>query len=133
MKLSRKRLREIIKEELEVILTDDEAVELFGSAIENSLTEQQPPAPPEPEAAAAPKLTPLGRKTITRSQQATGERERAKAIQKGTTMGDVTGKERAIMVDIEKILTAVAEKDDLNLCKGPLQNVLNVIRKKVKV
>jgi len=132
MKLSRKRLREIIKEELEVILTDDEAAELFGSAIENSLTEQQPPAAPE-EAPAAPKLTPLGKKTITRSQQATGERERAKSIQKGTTMGDVTGKERAIMVDIEKILTAVAEKDDLNLYRGPLQNVLNVIRKKAKV
>ena len=30
MKLTKAKLRQIIKEELEVILTDDEAVELFG-------------------------------------------------------------------------------------------------------
>ena len=131
MKITKQRLRQIIKEELQVVLTDDEAVELFGDAIETSLTEQQPTTPVA--AAEAPKLTPLGKQAISKSQQATGERERAKAIQQGSTMGDVTGRERAIMVDIEKILTAVAEKDDLNLYKGPLQNVLNVIRKKVKV
>jgi hypothetical protein len=31
MKLTKQRLKEIIKEELEVVLTDDEAAEMFGS------------------------------------------------------------------------------------------------------
>jgi len=38
MKITKQRLREMIKEELEVILTDDEAVELFGNyMLENRL------------------------------------------------------------------------------------------------
>ena len=34
MKLTKQRLKEIIKEELEVVLTDDEASELFGDQLQ---------------------------------------------------------------------------------------------------
>jgi hypothetical protein len=39
MKISKDKLRELIKEELEVVLTNEEAQELFGDNIENQLTE----------------------------------------------------------------------------------------------
>jgi|TARA_R110000824_G_scaffold22464_9_gene82216 hypothetical protein len=41
MKISKTKLRQIIKEELEVILTDDEAVELFGEYMSENLREAQ--------------------------------------------------------------------------------------------
>jgi hypothetical protein len=43
MKITKQKLRDIIKEELEVILTDDEASELFGDQVEN-LSEMEEPA-----------------------------------------------------------------------------------------
>ena len=52
MKLTRAKLREIIKEELEVILTDDEAAELFGANFATptkplTLPKQEVHTPPE--------------------------------------------------------------------------------------
>ena len=41
MKITKNRLREIIKEELEVTLTNEEAGEIFGEAVEAQLEEQQ--------------------------------------------------------------------------------------------
>ena len=52
MKLTRAKLREIIKEELEVVLTDDEAAELFG---ENFAATRKPVTPPEQETPSPPK------------------------------------------------------------------------------
>ena len=43
MKIAKQRLKEMIMEELEVILTDDEASELFGDQVEN-LSEMEEPA-----------------------------------------------------------------------------------------
>ena len=39
MKLTKQRLKEIIKEELEVVLTDDEALEFFGEELQSQLEE----------------------------------------------------------------------------------------------
>jgi|1_EtaG_2_1085319.scaffolds.fasta_scaffold36552_2 hypothetical protein len=76
----------------------------------------------------------LGTKLVTRQQQAKGEFERSKKIRGGETLGqDVTNKERAILVDVEKILTAIAEKDDLNKYRAPLQSIMNLLRKKTGV
>ena len=41
MKTTKQQLRQIIKEELEVILTNEEAGELFGEAVEAQLEEQE--------------------------------------------------------------------------------------------
>ena len=40
MKITKQRLKHIIKEELEVILTNEEAGELFGEQVEDQLNEQ---------------------------------------------------------------------------------------------
>ena len=39
MKLTKQRLKEIIKEEIEVILTDEEAIEFFGEELQGQLEE----------------------------------------------------------------------------------------------
>ena len=41
MKTTKSQLRQIIKEELEVILTNEEAGELFGEGVEAQLEEQE--------------------------------------------------------------------------------------------
>ena len=41
MKITREELKQIIKEELEVILTNEEAGELFGEGVEAQLEEQE--------------------------------------------------------------------------------------------
>lgn len=66
----------------------------------------------------------LGAKSISRSAQAAAEKQRAKDISTGASLGDVTSKERAILKDVEDILTKIAEKDDLNKYRNQLQNLL---------
>jgi len=57
MKLTIAKLREIIKEELEVILTDDEAAELFGEALG---AETPPPAKAPKQSARAQRMAKAG-------------------------------------------------------------------------
>ncbi len=71
----------------------------------------------------------LGAKTLSRSQQAAAEKQRAKDIASGDSLGDVTSKERAILKDIEDILTKIAEKDDLNKYRAQLQALLKKMLK----
>ena len=70
--------------------------------------------------------------TVTKSNLARAERDKSKAIARGDTLQDVTGKERAILKDIEKVLTYIAEKDDLNSYRAPLESLLGRILKKAK-
>jgi hypothetical protein len=76
------------------------------------------------EAPEAHALKGFGSSTATKSAQARGGLERAKAIAKGDTLGDVNNKERAMLVQIEKALTGIAEKDDLVKYRSVLQSVL---------
>mgnify|MGYP003990520049 CR=1 FL=1 len=66
----------------------------------------------------------LGSNSISRSTQAAAQKKRAKDISSGASLGGITNKERAILQDIEKFLTKIAEKDDLAKYKGALQAIL---------
>ena len=74
----------------------------------------------------------LGRGTITKTALAKAEREKSKNIAKGDTLQDVTGKERAILKDVEEILAYIAEKDDLYRYKAPLESLLGRLLKNSK-
>ena len=132
MKFSTARIKEIIKEELFYR-------EFYrnASSTENhdSLNEigGAPAGAPSAQTPVKQKTGPLGQKLVTKSQQARGEREKGMAIQKGETLGDVTDKERSILVDVEKILTAIAEKDDLNKYRTILQTTINTLSKKAGI
>jgi hypothetical protein len=110
MKIDRKYLKELIQEQIN---------ELAGAPTQGE----------EPEA--APKR--LGAQSISKAQHAKAELEKSKGIQKGDVAAQVTNKERAILQDVEKLLTAIAEKDDLIKYKGALQQVVNVLRKRAGV
>ena len=64
---------------------------------------------------------------LTKGAHARGEKERAVHLASGETLGDITNKERAILVDIEKILTQVAEKTDLVKYRPMLQAFLKKV------
>jgi hypothetical protein len=66
----------------------------------------------------------LGSNSISRSTQAAAQKKRAKDISSGASLGGITNKERAILQDVEKFLTKIAEKDDLAKYKGALQAIL---------
>jgi len=71
----------------------------------------------------------FGSGTVTKQAQAKGELERSKAIAKGDTLGGVDNRERAMLVQIEKTLTDIAEKDDLIKYRSALENVLKNLLK----
>jgi len=71
----------------------------------------------------------FGSGVVTQQAQAKGELEKSKAIAKGDTLGGVDNKERAMLVQIEKILTDVAEKDDLARYRGALETTLKNLLK----
>ena len=71
----------------------------------------------------------FGSGTVTKQAQAKGELERSKAIAKGDTLGGIDNKERGMLVQIEKILTDIAEKDDLVKYRSALENVLKNLLK----
>tara|TARA_A100001515_G_scaffold142216_1_gene140544 strand:+ start:746 stop:1183 length:438 start_codon:yes stop_codon:yes gene_type:complete len=71
----------------------------------------------------------LGATTMTRAKQATVARQKGKDIASGDTLSGIDNRERAIMVDLEKIIAAVAEKDDLVKYKTALQSIVDRIRK----
>jgi len=71
----------------------------------------------------------FGSGTVTKQAQAKGELERSKAIAKGDSLDGVDNRERGMLVQIEKILTDIAEKDDLIKYRSALQNVLKNLLK----
>ena len=71
----------------------------------------------------------FGSGMVTKQVQAKGELEKSKAIAKGDTLGGVDNKERGMLVQIEKILTDIAEKDDLIRYRSALQTVLKNLLK----
>jgi len=71
----------------------------------------------------------FGSGMVTKQAQAKGELEKSKAIAKGDTLGGVDNKERGMLVQIEKILTDIAEKDDLVKYRTTLQTVLKNLLK----
>ncbi len=66
----------------------------------------------------------FGSKTVTKQAQAKGELEKSKSISKGDTLGDVTNRERSMLVQIEKVLSDIAEKDDLVKYRTTLETIL---------
>ena len=71
----------------------------------------------------------FGSGMITKQDQAKGELERSKAITKGDTLDGVDNKERAMLMQIEKIMTNIAEKDNLVKYRSVLQTVLKNLLK----
>jgi hypothetical protein len=71
----------------------------------------------------------FGSGMVTKQAQAKGELERSKAIAKGDTLGGVDNRERGMLVQIEKILTDIAEKDDLTKYRSALEAVLKNLLK----
>jgi|TARA_R110000824_G_scaffold382288_1_gene575450 hypothetical protein len=118
MKIDRKYLKGLIQEQInELSSAQREAEGAFGADKEASLADTKS----------------LGSATMTKAQHAKAELEKSKGIQKGDVAAQVTNKERAILQDIEKLLTAIAEKDDLIKYKGTLQQVVNILRKRAGV
>ena len=75
----------------------------------------------------------IGTTGVSRSAQATMARQKGKDIASGDALSGVDARERAIMVDLEKIIAAVAEEDDLVKYKSALQAVVDKIRKSAGV
>jgi len=71
----------------------------------------------------------FGSTRVTKQAQAKGELARSKAIAKGDTLDGVDNRERGLLVQIEKILTDIAEKDDLVKYRTALQTVLKNLLK----
>tara|TARA_Y100000310_G_C20558742_1_gene751939 strand:- start:845 stop:1171 length:327 start_codon:yes stop_codon:yes gene_type:complete len=74
--------------------------------------------------AEADALKGFGTKTATKSAQTKAVYDRSKAIAKGDTLGGVDNRERAILMQIEKVLISIAEKDDLIKYRPTLEAVL---------
>jgi len=70
----------------------------------------------------------LGTQTVSKSKQATLARQKGKDIASGAALDGIDSRERAIMVDLEKIIAAIAEKDDLVKYKAALQTVVDKLR-----
>jgi len=81
------------------------------------------------EQEATPQRQALGTQTVSKSKQASLAQQKGKAIASGDALGGIDNRERAIMVDLEKIIAAIAEKDDLIKYKSALQAVVDKIRK----
>jgi len=75
----------------------------------------------------------LGAQAVSKSKQAMLARQKGKDITSGEQLGGITARERSIMVDLEKIIAAVAEKDDLVKYKSALQSVIDRLRKSAGV
>jgi hypothetical protein len=72
----------------------------------------------------------LGVKTLSKGDMARGERDRGAAIAQGNILQGVNSKERAILADVEKVLTKVADITDLVAFRPQLEALLNKILKK---
>jgi hypothetical protein len=66
----------------------------------------------------------FGTGTVSKSAQAKAELEKSKQIASGDALDDVDTRERAMLLQIEKILTDVAEKDDLAKYRPAIEQML---------
>ena len=71
----------------------------------------------------------IGGSAVSRSAQAGIARQKSKDIASGAALSGIDNRERAIMVDLEKIIAAIAEEDDLVKYKSQLQAVVDKMRK----
>ena len=71
----------------------------------------------------------FGSQTATRSDQAKVTRDRAQDIQSGEKLGDVDNKERAMLLQIQQVLTKIAEEEDLMKYRMALETVLKRLLK----
>ena len=87
------------------------------------------------EAEAAPpqekkdSLKGFGSQTASQGDQAKASRQRAQDIQSGDKLGDVDNKERAMLLQVQNILTKVAEEEDLLKYRTALEAVLKRLLK----
>jgi hypothetical protein len=94
MKLTKARLKQIIKEEVAAETEEEDSLKGFGTG------------------------------TTTKSAQARSGIERSKAIAKGDTLGGIDNKERDMLLRIEKALTSIADRDNLIKYRSVVQTVL---------
>ena len=66
----------------------------------------------------------FGTSVVSKTAQAKAELEKSKQIASGDALDDVDTKERAMLLQIEKILTDVAEKDDLSKYRPAIEQML---------
>ena len=66
----------------------------------------------------------FGTSVVSKTAQAKAELEKSKQIASGDALDDVDTKERAMLLQIEKILTDVAEKDDLSKYRPAIEKML---------
>ena len=71
----------------------------------------------------------LGTKTLSKAAQAQSEKDRGAMIGKGDVLRGVDNRERAILADVEKVLTQVADTDDLIKYRPMLQAFLKKVLK----
>ena len=130
MRVSKSKLREIIREELEVVLTDDEAAELFGDSILNTLTEltaEDPQAATKAEESDdATKLR--GGSGASTADVVKHEKERARDVASGD-QGDFNRKENELVMKMEDFLTKVGQQDNLLKYLPLLQRAIDTIKK----
>ena len=74
----------------------------------------------------------LGKGTVTKQAQAQGTRDRGSAIGKGDVLAGVDSRERAILVDIEKVLTQIADETNLVKYRPVLQTFIKKFMADVK-
>ena len=76
--------------------------------------------------------TPLSKvRTMSATAQAQEKRGSAQSIAGGSELAGIDGRERGMLQDIEKILTDIADKDDILLYRPFFQTFLKNLLKKV--
>ena len=132
MRVSKSKLREIIREELEVVLTDDEAVELFGDNILNTLTELTAEDPQAATKAEDPDdATKLKGAGVSKADVVKHEKERAKDVA-GADQGDFNRKENELVMKVEDFLTNIGKQDNLLKWLPLLQRAIDTIKKQTE-
>ena len=130
MRVSKSKLRQIIREELEVVLTDDEAAELFGDSILNTLTELTAEDPQAATKAEDPDdATKLrGGAGASKADVVKHEKERAKDVASGE-QGDFNRKENELVIKVEDFLTNIGQQDNLLKYLPILHRAIDTIKK----
>ena len=83
----------------------------------------------EVEAAKEDAMKGFGQGSASKAAQAKSTLDQSKAIAKGDSLGDVDNKERAMLVQIQKALTQVADQGDLMQYRGALETILKRLLK----
>ncbi len=85
----------------------------------------------EVEAATGDTMKGFGQGTTSKAGQAKSTLDQSKAIAKGDSLEDVDNKERAMLVQIQKALTQVAEQGDLMKYRSTLETILKRLIKDI--